>query len=63
MEVLSSCSSSKVRVRLERSSSIDRFVDKVSDLTYTIQLNPESGRFNVHVDHLKPYLGENSPQP
>ena len=38
-------------------------VGKISDWTYTIQRDPTSRRFNVHVDHLKAYLGENSPRP
>lgn len=32
-------------------------------MTYTIQRNPDSRQFNVHVDHLKQYVGENGPQP
>ena len=38
-------------------------VGKISDWTYTIQRDPTSRRFNVHVDHLKAYLGENNPRP
>lgn len=38
-------------------------VQKISDVTYTIQKSPQSVKINVHIDHLKPYLGENSPRP
>ena len=33
-------------------------VQKLSDLVYSVQRNPTSRIINVHVDHLKPYLGE-----
>ena len=38
-------------------------VKKISDLTYTIQKTPTSRPFNMNVNHLKSYLGENSPRP
>ena len=38
-------------------------VGKISDWTYTIQRDPTSPRFNVHVDHLKVYLGKTCPRP
>ena len=38
-------------------------VDKLSDLCYSIQKNPQRPILNVHIDHIKPYLGENSPEP
>ena len=38
-------------------------VKKISDLTYKIQKSPTSRKFNVNVNHLKSYLGENSPRP
>ena len=38
-------------------------VKNISDLTYTIQKSPTSRQINVHVDHLKAYLGEYGPIP
>ena len=38
-------------------------VKKISDLTYKIQKSPTSRKFNVNVNHLKSYMGENSPRP
>ena len=38
-------------------------VDILSDICYSIQKNPQRPILNVHIDHIKPYLGENSPEP
>ena len=38
-------------------------VKKISDLTYKKQKSPTSRKFNVNVNHLKSYIGENSPRP
>ena len=38
-------------------------VKNISDLTYTIQKTLTTRKFNVNVNHLKSYLGENSPRP
>jgi len=38
-------------------------VDKLSDLVYSIQRDPESRVINVHKDHLKAYLGDNNLPP
>lgn len=38
-------------------------VKKVSEVTYSLQKNPKSPVVNVHIDYIKPYLGENSPTP
>ena len=39
-----------------------RVVEKLSDLTYTIQNDENTLPVIVHVDHLKLYLGRNPPQ-
>lgn len=34
-----------------------KILEKITDVTYKIQESPDSRQINVHVDHLKPYLG------
>lgn len=38
-----------------------RVARKCSDVTYMIEKSPDSNLITVHVDHLKPYTGENTP--
>ena len=37
-------------------------VNKISPITYSIQKSRDSRIFNVHVDHLKSYLGNQAPE-
>lgn len=36
-------------------------VEKLTDLTYTIQKSEDTRRIKVHIDHLKPYEGQDAP--
>ena len=37
-------------------------INRISDVTYSIQKSETSPIINVHVDHLKPYEGQNQPR-